>query len=124
LVALTATKRGHSLLLHSLEQKTAYIVSVDSEGQLDGAVRAIAGLPLAFDLVGTESGLSVSALLEDGTTALGRIASDAAPTSAGSWTCLDQVSPGGRAALEALEHADSTLVRHANGSAWLVDIPF
>jgi hypothetical protein len=124
LVAFATTSGGQSLLLHSLEQQTAYIVSVDAQGQLDGSIRAISGLPQAFDLVGTESGLSLSALLEDGTTALGRIADDAAPSSAGTWTCLDQVSPGGRAALEALEQGDSALVRYANGSEWLLDIPY
>lgn len=124
LVAFATTNRGQSLLLHSLREQTAYVVSIAEKGQLDGAVRAISGLPQAFDLVGTESGISLSALLEDGTTALGRIADDAEPTSAGTWTCLDQASRGGHAALEALEHGDSALVRYANGSEWLVDIPY
>jgi hypothetical protein len=124
LVAFATTNSGQSILLHSLQEHTAYIVNVDSQGQLDGSVRAISGLAQAFDLVRTESGLSLSALLEDGITGLGRIADDDEPTSAGIWICLDQASPGGRAAIEALEHGDSTLVRYANGSEWLLDIPY
>ena len=124
LVALATAANGHAVLLHSLEEKTAYIANVDMDGQLEGSIRAISGLPQAFDLAATESGLSLSALLEDGTTALGRIGNDGAPSSADTWTCLDQASPGGCAALEALELGDSALVRYANGSEWLLDVPF
>jgi hypothetical protein len=66
----------------------------------------------------------MTALLEDGTTALGRVTKDAAPNAAGMWTCLDQTSPGGHAALEAQEQGDSVLVRHANGSEWLMALPY
>lgn len=118
-----ATANGYLLMLHGLEQKTAYLVRIDSEGRVDGAIRALAGLPQAFDLTTSSSGVSVTAMLEDGTTALGRILNATAPDAAGTWTCLDQASPGGHAALEAVEQTDSVLVRYGNGSEWLMALP-
>jgi hypothetical protein len=123
LVAITATGAGHSLMLHSLLQKTAFIVTVDSKGQVNGSIQALSGLPEAFDLAATSSGLSMTALLEDGTTALGRLSQGAAPNAA-TWTCLDQTSPGGHAAVETVEQGNSVLVRHANGSEWLMALPY
>jgi hypothetical protein len=124
LVAITTAGAGHVLLLHSLLQKTAFILTIDAEGQIDGSVQALSGVPEVFDLAASSSGLSMTALLEDGTSALGRFSNDAAPEAAAAWTCLDQTSPGGHAALEALDQGNSVLVRHANGSAWLMALPY
>ena len=123
LTAFKAIGTGYVLMLHSLEQKSAYLVRIDAKGQVDGAIRAVSGLLQAFDLAASSSGVSLTGMLEDGTTALGRIGDDAAPNAEGAWTCLDQTSPGGNAALETVKQVDSVLVHYGNGSEWLMTLP-
>jgi hypothetical protein len=124
LVAITTAGTDQFVLLHSLEQATAFLLSIDADGKMADTVQALSGVPQAFDLAASGSGLSMTALLEDGTTALGRVTKGASPNAAGIWTCLDQTSPGGHAALQPQEQGDSVLVRHANGSEWLMALPY
>jgi hypothetical protein len=91
---------------------------------VDGAVRAISGLSQAFDLATSASTTSVAGQLENGISALGRVLENTRPGAAGVWTCLDETSPGGHAAVTATKQGDALLVRRANGSEWLMTLTY
>ena len=123
LIDFRALDTGYLALLHDLERSTAYLLRTN-DSKLQGSIRAITGIDQAFGLAVSSKGVAVAGLLGSGTTALGRIGSDASLTVDSAWTCLDLASPGGHAALDVDADGYAALVRFANGSEWLVNTPF
>jgi hypothetical protein len=123
LIDFRALGSGYLTLLHDLERSTAYLLRTNDR-ELQGSIRAITGVDQAFGLAVSSKGIAFAGLLGSGTTALGRISSDASLAVGSEWTCLDLASPGGHAALDVNADGYSALVRFANGSEWLVNTPF
>jgi hypothetical protein len=123
LIDFRALGSGYVALLHDLERSTAYLLRTN-DSALQGSIRAISGVEQAFGLAVSSKGMALAGLLGSGTTALGRVSSDASLAVDSAWTCLDLPSPGGHAALDVDTDGYAALVRFANGSAWLVNAPF
>lgn len=113
-----ATAEGGLLLFTAGSDQATWLARTDAAGSLVGPVRRLhgaSGLALAVrpdgvGLIASAGEQTVFRVLEtDGTPKTG-------------WKCLDDVSPGGYGAVTTTEGGYAALVRHANGSAWLVEL--
>jgi hypothetical protein len=111
------TSEGDLLLLNEGSSEALIVATVTSNGTLAGPLARYVGVT-GFGIASREDGIGLIAATTAGRTVFRVLNKDGTPRTG--WRCLDDPAPGGHGAIMADQNGYSTVVRHANGSAWLI----